>query len=280
MKILRISKTPLPEKALEAFSGFGMMVTELSPTLLSAMTAMKIAKAMNKEDFDVVMADSMDNAMAAVSARQLNLKQNFKLAYCAAPNSEAPKSVPKDIAKGVDAWIFPSQRLADMYPAGLNSPTVLQPVSLAGVKVSKAPHPDPVIGWIGDIRYPERLKEALEEVDAQKGRFSLRIAGAGLAKTVMPLVRLSRSLEHNDKVVWVGEGYDIAEEMEKCDAVLYTSPDLTASETIAVQNRLPLIMPEEIGAFLDGKCLGNASSDLSAETYLSVLRSRLLSVLQ
>lgn len=277
MKILRISKTPLPGKALEAFCEFGMMVTDLSPSLLSAMTAMKIAKAVKKEDFDVVMVDSMENAMAAVSARKLDLNQKFKLAFCVAPNSEAPKAVAKDIANGVDAWIFPSQRLADMYPAGLKCPTVLQPVSLADVRVTKEPHPTPVIGWIGDIRYPEGLKQALETMDELDGGFILRISGAGLAKTVMPLVRLSRALVHKENVVWVGESYNVAEEMGKCDAVLYTAPDLTPVETIAVQNGLPLIAPSEISVFLDGEEYTNADFDLSADTYLSALRAWLLS---
>lgn len=276
MKILRISKTPLPEKAIEAFADFSMAVTELSPTLLSAMTAMKIAKAMNKEDADVVMVDSMDNAMAAVSARKLNLKQNFKLTFCAAPNSEIPKSIPKDIAKGVDAWIFPSQRLADLYPDGLNRPAVIQPVSLAGTVLTKETHSAPTIGWIGDIRHPDGLKTALEEVDAQDGRFVLRIAGAGQAKTVMPLVRLSRALMHGGNVAWVGEGYDTAKEMCMCDAVLRTAPDITSTETIALQNGIPLIAPAEIPAFLSGGPTADAGFDPSPQAYLSALRNHLL----
>lgn len=265
---------------MKAFAGFGMMVTDISPTLLSAMTAMKIAKAIRKEDFDVVMVDSMDNAMAAVSARKLNLKQNFRLVYCAAPNSEVPKSVPNDIVKGVDAWIFASDRLANLYPDGLKCPTVLQPVSLEGVEVVRQPNPAPVIGWIGDIRHPEFLKEALEEVDAQNGRFTLRIAGAGLAKTVMPLVRLSRALVHGGNVEWVGESYDVATEMGRCDAVLYTAPDLTPVETIAVQNGIPIITAAEIGTFLDGEDFTNADFDLSAATYLSAMRAWLLHISQ
>ncbi len=273
MKILRISKIPLRKTAHAAFADNGMIVSDLSPTLLSAMTAMKIAKAVKREVFDVVMVDSMDNAMAAVSARQLNLKQNFKLVYCVMPNSEVPKGVAKDVAKGVDTWIFPSDRLASLYPDGLKNPAALQPVSMEGVKVEKAAHPTPLIGWIGDIRYPEGLKKALEEVDAQEGRFILRIAGAGLAKTVMPLVRLSRALVHKDNVEWIGESYNVPEEMGKCDAVLYTAPDLTVTETIAVQNGLPIIQPDQIGAFLDGEDFNNADFDLSAATYLSALRS-------
>lgn len=280
MKILRISKIPLPGKALEAFSGFGMMVSDLSPALLSAMTAMKIAKAVNKEEPDVVMVDSMDNAMAAVSARNMNLKKNFRLVFCVTPNSEIPKGVPNDIAKDVDAWIFPSDRLANLYPEGLNNPTILQPVSLAGAEVARQPHSTPVIGWIGDIRYPEGLKEALEEVDAQNGRFTLRIAGAGLAKTVMPLVRLSRALVHKDNVVWVGESYDVVAETGKCDAVLHTAPDLTPVETIAVQNGIPVITAAEISTLLEGVDFTNANLDLSAATYLSSLRSRLLHISQ
>ncbi len=257
-----------------------MMITDLSPALLSAMTAMKIARSARKEDFDVVMVDSMENAMAAVSARRLNLKQDFKLVFCVMPDSEVPKGVANDIAKGVDAWIFPSDRLANLYPGDLNNPTVLQPVSLAGVEVVREHHPAPVVGWIGDIRHPDLLKEALEEVDARNGSFALRIAGAGLAKTVMPLVRLSRALVHGGNVEWVGEGYDVATEMGRCDAVLYTSPDLTPVETIAVQNGIPVITAAEIGAFLDGEDFTISDADLSAATYLSAMRAWLLHISQ
>lgn len=276
MKILRISKTALPEEALKAFAGFGMMVTGLSPAMMSAMTSMKIAKATNKEDFDVVMVDSMDNAMAAVSARQLNKGHDFKLVFCVPPDTDAPKGVPKDIAGGVDAWIFPSQRLAVLYPGGLKAPAVIQPVSLAGTAITKDAQSAPTIGRIGDIRHSEGLKTALEEVDAQDGRFVLRIAGAGQAKTVMPLVRLSRALVHAGNVVWVGEGYDTAKEMGMCDAVLRTAPDITITETIALQNGIPLIAPTEIPTFLSGGPTDTPAFDPSPQAYLSALRHHLL----
>lgn len=282
MKILRISKRPLPENVLRTFSDFGMMVTDLPPTLLSAMTSMKIAKATKKDDYDVVMVDSLDNAMAAVSARKLHTGHDYKTVFCVPPNADVPKSVPKDIAMGVDGWIFSSQRLLDLYPGGLSVPVVVTPVSLAGIQLERpsAPHPVPIIGWIGDIIYPEGLRTALEEVDALHGHFILHIAGAGQAKAVMPLVRLSRSLVHKDNVEWIGEGYDVAREMAKCDAVLYTAPDLTVVETIAVQNEIPVIEPSEIGAFLEGSISHNPDFDLSAATYLSDMRARLLYVLQ
>lgn len=273
MKILRISKTPLPEKALRTFSDYGMPVTDMSPTLLSAMTSMKIAKAIDKGGYDVAMVDSMDNAMAAISARKLNPKLRFTTAFCVRPNSDVPKGIPKDIASGVDTWIFPSQRLHDLYPADLRRKAVLQPVSLEGEMVKKEKHPTPVIAWIGDIIHPEGLKEALEQVDAQDGRFILRIAGAGLAKTVMPLVRLSRALRHTRNVEWIGEGYDAAAEMGRCDAVLLSAPDMTPEETIAVQNGLPLIRPTEIAAFLNDENSGILTADLSPATYLQTLKS-------
>lgn len=276
MNILRISKTALPEEALKAFDGFGMMVTCLSPAMMSAMTSMKIARATKKEYFDVVMVDSMDNAMAAVSARQLDKGHDFKLVFCVPPDTDAPKSMPKDIARGVDAWIFPSQRLADLYPDGLNSPTVIQPVSLAGTAITKEAQSAPTIGWIGDIRHSEGLKTALGEVDEQDGRFVLRIAGAGQAKTVMPLVRLSRALVHAGNVVWVGEGYDTAREMCMCDAVLRTAPDITIPETIALQNGIPLISPAEIQAFLSGEATTGPGFDPSPQAFLSSLRNHLL----
>lgn len=273
MKILRISKTPLPEKALMAFSDCGMPVTALSPTLLSAMTSMKIAKAIGNGGYDVAMVDGMDNAMAAISARKLNPKLSFTIVFCVRPNSDVPKGIPKDIVNGVDTWIFPSRRLHDLYPTDLRRKAVLQPVSLAVTQVIKEKHPAPVIAWIGDIVHPEGLREALEQVDAQEGRFILRIAGAGLAKTVMPLVRLSRALRHTRNVEWIGEGYDAAAEMGRCDAVLLSAPDMTPEETIAVQNGLPLIRPTEIAAFLNDENSGILTADLSPATYLQTLKS-------
>lgn len=281
MKILRLSKTPLPEKALTAFADFGMPVTELSPALLSAMTSLKVSKALGNADYGVVMVDSMDNAMAAISARKLNTKAPFSLAYYVKPDSEVPKSVHKDIRAGVDGWLFPSHSLCDAYPSELKDKTVMPPVSLAGIKVERESHAVPVITWIGPIIHAHLLKEAIEEVEAQQGRFMLRIAGAGQAKTVMPLVRLARALQNGANVEWTGESYDIARELAKCSAVLRTAPDITTTETIALQNGITLIRPADIATFLNGRFTAtDVDFDPSAEGYLSALRTKLLHIIQ
>lgn len=281
MKILRLSKTPLPAIALEAFANFGMSVTDLSPALLSAMTSLKVSKAIGNADYDIVMVDSMDNAMAAISARKLNPKATFRLVYFVKPDSEIPKSVHKDIRAGVDGWLFPSQRLYDSYPQELKNKAVVVPVSLAGLKVERECLSVPVIAWIGPIMHADLLKEAIEEVEVQQGRFMLRVAGAGQAKTVMPLVRLARALQHGANVEWTGDSYDIAKEMANCSAVLRTAPDITPTETIALQNGIPLIRAADIATFLDGRYTAtDIDFNPSAENYLTALRTHLLHIIQ
>lgn len=281
MKILRLSKTPLPEKARRAFSDFGMPVTDMSPALLSAMTSLKVSKAIGNADYDIVMVDSMDNAMAVISARKLNPKATFRLVYYVKPDSEVPKSVHKDIKAGVNGWLFPSQRLYDSYPQELKNKVVGVPVSLAGLKVERECLSVPVIAWIGPIMHADLLKEAIEEIETRQGRFVLRIAGAGLAKTVMPLVRMARALQHAGKVVWIGESYDIAMEMAKCSAVLRTAPDINPTETIALQNGIPLIRAADIATFLDGRYTAtDIDFNPSAESYLTALRNHLLHIIQ
>ena len=281
MKILRISKTPIPGTASDAFADFGMPVTDMSPALLSAMTSLKVSKAISNADYDVVMVDSMDNAIAAISARKLNPKATFRLVYYVKPDSEVPKSVHKDIRAGVDGWLFPSQRLHDAYPPELKDKAVVAPVSLADQKVERVCPAVPVIAWIGPIMHADLLKEAIEEIDARKGCFVLRIAGAGQAKMVMPLVRLARAMQYGANVEWIGESYDVAREMAGCSAVLRTASDITPTETIALQNGIPLIHPADIAAFLDGKhSATDIGFDPSPDSYLTALRNHLLHITQ
>lgn len=276
MKILRINTQEKCAEEIREWQENGMEIEHFAPAAISAFTSMKLARHIDKGMPQVVMVDCLKNAMAAISARQLTHNDRYKIVFTVFPNSEIPKSIPSDIRKGVDTWIFASQRLCDGYPADLKNKAVVMPVCVVAPAMERMACGDrPIITWIGTIRDAERLKSAIAEVDEQEGRFMLRIAGAGLAKTVMPLVRMARGLRFPHNVEWVGEEYRLEEELQIAACILRTADDITLTETIALQNRIPLIDVSDIKDFVGGN-FKPEEIDATKESFLSEFRRCLL----
>lgn len=176
----------------------------ISPSLLSPMTSMNVRYAIDSRDDDEVLAVRIADAMAAISARSI-ARRKPRIVVRVLPNSEPPKGIPADVRQGVDCWLFPSERMRALYPADLKNAIVDPEIDM---EFDGKPQHDPQARhyvWVGPIDgNTERLKTAINWVNALDEDASLAIYGEGKARNVMPAVKLARSIEHPDRVEWIG----------------------------------------------------------------------------
>lgn len=253
MDILRITRQKPDLAEIRVMNEAGMRVETLKPSFLSALTAMKTRKAVERYAPNVVEVSSIQDAMAAVSAKKLHLKQNFKIAYHVAPNTPLPDRIPRDISRNVDYWIFPSNRQAEAYGETRGKKIVLNKPYFTELNVSApALVPHPTLLWLGDIKNSERLIATMNAIDECHGNCRLRICGSGHARAVMPAVRHSRHLRRTANISWAGMDYDIAKEIGGCTAGVRTDLDITTLETAILLCGRPLFSPHKITEYLAG----------------------------
>ncbi len=224
----------LPGKFADELASRGVSTQRLSPTLLGAFTAVKIASALGKENIHCIHAYNLRDAMSAISGREISKGVKPKIVVEVAPNSAVPKSIPADICAGVDAWIFPSKRLLDLYPDNLKCKTLLPPVDLSIDWQKAKPNPSANhLCWVGALDGNiDRLKTAIQIVDDNEG-LSLRVCGTGKARYVMEAVRKQRGMEHPERVEWLGENFDIAEVLSGASAIVQAGLDPCGTESQA-----------------------------------------------
>lgn len=272
MKILRITKQEISDIETKAFDDRGMRLMTVSPSLISAFTSMKIAKAIDRNYADIVDVSRLEDAIAAISAKKLSEKKDFKIVYRVMPNSPVPLSIPNEILSGVDGWLFSSQRLMQEYPQQCKSPQILQCISFEDFGHDEKPICDEVvISWIGNIVNTERLRQCLDAVE-RSGAFTLRVCGTGKAKDVMPLVRMARHMPNGNKVIWVGEEYRLLPEITACHAAIITDNDISAFETALARSGAWLIHPEEIDTIVEDPSIYRPKTIISIDEYTKSLR--------
>lgn len=176
----------------------------ITPSWLSPMTSMNVRYAIDSHPGHNITVFRLKDAMAAISARSIS-KVSPQIIVRIPPNAKPPKGIPHDVSQGVDLWIFPTERLRNLYPQDLKNTKVEIPVDTRFKGKPKHASDSKHYVWIGDIDgNTERLKKAIQWIDAQKDG-SLMVYGTGKAQHVMPAVKLARAVSHPDRISWMGQ---------------------------------------------------------------------------
>lgn len=209
---------------------------EITPSWLSPLTSMNVRYAIDSHSADHnILVFRTKDAMAAISARSI-AKKKPKITMRVLPNSKIPKSVPSDVRLGVDKWIFPTERMRNLYPSGLKDTIIEAPIDTAFSGKPIADKSARQYIWIGEINNNTvRLKKAIEWIDSQTEEYALTIFGTGKAQYTMPAVRLARSIVHPDRISWMGQPFSEQDCNAPISGVLQAGLDPTPLE-----NRLAL----------------------------------------
>lgn len=232
----------------------GLFCQAMRPSPISALTALQIASEADKCAATIVHVSRLSDAMAAISARKLG-KSTYKIVMEVEPCAEPPRRIPRDILAGVDAWIFPAEsavwpdargvHVIVMPPCGeplaslpLLLPDCVTPANGDANEMSVSPRR---LLWVGPIdgNYT-RLAQAIESVGPSQ---QLRICGTGKARHTMPLVRRSKQ---SSNIVWLGEEYNLTNELNQADAIIQSGSTPTLLELRAASLQTPLPMAASI----------------------------------
>lgn len=212
------------------------------PSWLSPMTAMNVRYAIDSRSDDEVVAVRMPDAMAAISARSIAGRKP-RVTVRVLPNSRPPKGIPAAVRQGVDRWLFPSERMRVLYPADLKD-AVVEP--LIDTDFDGHPVHDPHArhyAWVGAIDgNTERLKKAINWVNSLDDDAALSIYGTGKARNVMPAVKLSRSIEHPERIKWIGQPLTAANIAGPMTAIIQAGLDPTPLELRLQSEGIPVVV--------------------------------------
>lgn len=222
----------------------GIYAEHLSPTLLSAFTALKAGKLIDKLYASLVVASNLSDAAAGLSGCTI-AKHKAKTVVMPQPSVAAPRGIPTAIVRGVAGWVFPSQRCLNSYHEELAMATVIGPVTH---EPFAAPYADAASSmlWAGSIDgNSARLRRAIRLIDDSEQWSKLAIFGTGKAQEVMPAVRDSRAIAHPQKIEWLPQGTLLPDAALHASAVVQTASDASGLELAIAENGRQLLIPGE-----------------------------------
>lgn len=221
------------EERQKQLDSLGLTSHSVSPTLFSAFTSMTIATECDRRNARLVHTYRPLDAMAAISARRIAKRRDFSVVLEFADNAPRPRSISKDILKGVDAWVLPTDRLADMAAASHKPCLVMLPKSAEtdGRPLPAAGDKPHHLLWAGPLeKNIERLKDAIRLVGNSDGRVRLTVLGTGTARYAMQAVKLSRALPDPSLVQWLGDNYSPDRILPEATAIVQSQDDPTPYE--------------------------------------------------
>lgn len=225
----------------------GIGVAHLSPTLLSAITALKTGMLIDRVAADLVVASNMSHAAAAVSGCSI-ASRHAKPVVIVQPSTKAPHGIPSSIAREVVAWIFPTERCRAAYGEGLKDACcIAPPISHLSFPAPDAATEDTLL-WAGPIDgNSQRLRQVIKIVDSDESRLRILVYGTGKAQEVMPAVRDGRAMTHPSRLQWLDPAMPIEEAAAKAGAIVQAGTDPTGLELALVENGRTLLVPSDDG---------------------------------
>ena len=172
---------------------------------ISSFTAMRVASELKKNAADVIICHRRKDLLGAIGARKLapSERRDFKIIYAPATIDDIEANITEAYAKEIAATVLPAQL---SYPRHC---TVIEPGCLTETTVTKAaeaPAGGPLnIVWAGPIDEEQRLWRLIRAVAAQStGQYAIHVYGTGPARSVMPIVKGSRTMT-NLNITWHGD---------------------------------------------------------------------------
>lgn len=224
----------------------GVHVEHLSPTLLSPITALKAAVIIDRAFADLVIASTLGNAAAAMSACSV-AKHKAKPVAMVPPGAKAPRGVPTALEQSIRAWVFASKDSKDRYPGNLKGAAVIGHISHLPFAAPSA-DAKPTLLWAGPIDGNSlRLRQTIKLVDNSDEWQSLIVYGTGKAREVMPAVRDGRAMANPHKLEWLPQSTTLAQAADRATAIVQAGIEPTGLELALAENGRQLLLPSESG---------------------------------
>jgi len=247
MKIIRITSgnqplSPLEHRLREAMS---VPTVEVAPAWLSAFTALKVAKRIDREGAGTVEATIVEDILTAISAKRIARKKDVRIVVNLRPNSPTPLTLPEEIRTNADLWIFPSERMRNEFRklGELRKTAVIEPACFKETKIKPTAnegqsHTVVILTQRPDTTHIIRIIDA---TDAYPTPITLHFLGKSEAKHIMPAVQHAQRIAHPERILWEGDQYDLAEQLGRAAAVIKAGIDMTEDECAISAAERPVI---------------------------------------
>lgn len=249
MKIIRLkSGRTLPSFELTLRERYFISTDETAPAWLSAFTAMKLAKAVDKTGATAIEIGRTDDIIAAISARKLTKTAGVKIIVNLPSDFPTPLSLPGEYIREVDLWVFPSERMRAEY-ADLGQlkrsevifstcfdEKILAAAETQSCEKKEKPASADSLTYLVILR-PQCdtvvMNKIIDTVDAADRDIRVLFLGQSRAGEIMPVIRHSRNTLHPERYEWLGDNYDLAGLLSAGATVIKAGKDITSAEAAA-----------------------------------------------
>lgn len=237
MQIIDISAKGLPTLDVATMGmlkdNYGIETHQIEASVLSALTSMRVASALKKTNAEIVVCRRRKDAVGAVDARRLaETGCTPVIVYAPQTEEELSDKLPPATVAGLAAIVVPTASDAVRPHLKGEKTMVIEPGGEGDTKNSAdcvttnglCSRSTPLrISWFGPIEEYTRLENAVAAVgQTGKGVFALHVYGTGPARSVMPIVKGARHMEHLD-ITWHGDEDVTDQELCSTDLAIATT---------------------------------------------------------
>ena len=233
---------------------FGFEIKNIVPSAFSFFTSIRIATAAKTQTPEAIIVTTRRDAIAAVSARKLfrpySPSKFCPILWFVDSDTKRTGRLSAELERELDAIVFDSE---DSYRSWetvsmsdkLTRAIIHLPADASKYKLIKkqeVTNPETLrLGYVGPIKDGIRLKTILDDILQlpESKRPQLTVLGTARASIVMPLVKKAKHKGLN--VIWKGEDYNLATELNALDAFVPSSPSLSAPEKILLEAGTPAL---------------------------------------
>lgn len=242
----------------------GVDINLVVPSRFSFLTSLRISTEIKKREPQAIFVSDIKNALAALSARKLN--RTGAIIFFADSRSKIPLSLPDEIATGIDAMVFDGESTKSAWEQVRNIDKVkrteiinpssvitdLQDKDSSRTKLNISPTLK-ILTFAGPLDDVTNLKKTLDKLSQnEKVRdIKVRILGTGKARTIMPLVKRYRATQTD--IDWLGEDYELNEELAASDGFILAGKVPTPNEIILLKNHVPAIDHLNLDKWITGE---------------------------
>ena len=271
MQIIDITANGLPSLDVATVAmlkeDYGIEIYQVEASVLSALTSMRVASALKKANAGIVVCRRRKDAVGAVDARRLAQTANgVSIVYAPQTEEELSDKLPPATIAGLDAIVVPTASDAVRPHLQGEKTTVIEPGAAKGADVhnprATAEETSPLrISWFGPIEEYTLLENAVTAVgQTGKGAFALHVYGTGPARSVMPIVKGARHMEHLD-ITWHGDEEVTDHELCSTDLAIATTRIPNATDIRLRSIGVPVL--DATDAHILGETLKTVGADRS-----------------
>lgn len=258
MLILRIihkaNRDNLDKTTRDEMARHGVIIEDLEASSLSTLTTMRIATRCKSSAPDIVLVDRGKDAMAAKSARDLSRKRetDFHIAFRTGQDDENLAHLPHSIATKIDMWCFNNKTTLDKatkVDLGSGKRFVVgRPSAMLHVEHTSAKNILIYIGDLGKCENLDKMVTAISNLDESR-RPEIHVCGTGKARYITPVIK--RTQRMGIDVKWLGDDYDIENEIALAQGFIVSDNELSVKEIQAMALGIPGVTADNLDEWID-----------------------------